>query len=63
MRVCQFRHFGSLQPGALHQLRELLVSQSLHPVSIRAGQTISALVRFREEFCAVFWLETASHVL
>jgi hypothetical protein len=47
----------------LRQLRELLVSQSLHPVSIRAAQTISALVRFSEEFCAVFWLKAASHDL
>ena len=36
MRVCQFRHFGSLQPGELHQLRELLVSQSQLLVSIFA---------------------------
>jgi hypothetical protein len=38
MRVCQFRHFGSLQPGASRLLRELLVLQSLHQVSIHWAQ-------------------------
>jgi hypothetical protein len=42
MRVCQFRHFGSLQPGELRQLRELLVSQSQLLVSIVALSFCSA---------------------